>query len=188
MTTSSAGVAPLAPFSIQTIANTIVLVSVADMSDIASFWALFQQTYLQVYRYTPRFVLMFDLSNIETLPGFEVIDRMKALLMYLKPRTCLQVIGVVVVTRYETIAQMVTMLVMAAGQSAPFYAYTDRVVAAGTAVRMACVIKGVRVPPQAVIPQPPTRRTWAQVPPAVTIALLAVQLIRCTRHLLRRCE
>jgi hypothetical protein len=144
-------------------------------------WQKYQQTFLRLYDKYPHFIVVFDLRNMG-MPSLSVIDEKRKLLMKLKPRTCRQLLAAIVITSYEPVRDVIMALVSAAGQAAPFYAFTDPALAAEKAAQLAHLIKGTR---GCCVPANPKALTWGRASPGLKYALVLMVFGRCIRHFLR---
>lgn len=143
-------------------------------------WPEYKRAYKAAFlQHTSRFVLVFDLRDL-TMPGFDVIAKKKRLLKWVKPYTVRKMLGVVVLTAYPQVKDIVTGLVRAGGQVAPFYAFTDIQEALVPVGRMVAVIRHQQTPTAAA----GQGLTWAQVPFSTVAAVVLVSVIRMLPHVL----
>ncbi len=171
---------PMSDIKVKTVEQCVVVISMAA-NPTEDMWHKYQQTYLRLYEKYPHFVVVFDLRNMG-MPSLKLIDEKRRLLMKLKPRTCRQMLAAIVITSYEPIRNIILALVSAAGQAAPFYAYTDPRQAAEKAARLAHLIKGTKY---FMSPVNPKALTWGKASAAVKTALVIMVFARSIRHFLR---
>jgi hypothetical protein len=165
--------------------NVVVVISLADLPS-ADEWDAYERAYVNIYDTLPHFVLVFDLRGMASLPPLDFIERKRRLLLSLKPRTVCQVLGVIVLTSFEALRFMITGLVTAAGQAAPFYAFVDTRAAAEAAARMANIIQRRRFRVLATSTSAPRQQlTWAGVPYGTKVLFVMLLFIRSMHHFLK---
>lgn len=134
--------------------------------------AAYEEAYAKMYDAAARFVLVFDVRSLH-VPSCELIMRQTALIMACKPRTAAQVQSVVVLSASKAVCELITRLVKAAGQSAPFY------MCASMEDAHACIVRSIR----AMFPISPARQTLRPL----TALLLAWTLpMRVAKHFAAR--
>ncbi len=170
----------MSDITVKTVEQCVVVISMAS-SPTEDMWHKYQQTFLRLYDKYPHFVVVFDLRKMG-MPSLGVIEEKRKLLMKLKPRTCRQLLAAVVITAYEPIRDIIMALVTAAGQAAPFYAFTDPQLAAHKAAQLAHLIKGTRC---CMMPASPRALTWGKASTGLKYALVLLVFGRCIRHFLR---
>jgi hypothetical protein len=103
-------------------------------------WPGFEAAYRHVYDTLDHFVLAFDLQQI-SMPPVDMITSTLDLITVMRPRTSRQVIGVVVLTPYESVCKLVSHYLKVKGQVAPFHLVSDARAAAQAISRMANIIR-----------------------------------------------
>ena len=132
------------PFTFRTIHNCVVVVTFHDTPTMEC-WAQYVQCFTRLYDKYAQFVIVFDVSGMG-VPAFDVIANKKQLIMDLKPKTAKQVLATIVVTPYEHIRDIIVALVKAAGQSSPFYAFSETSSVVHTVCRLVRIIKRLHAP------------------------------------------
>jgi hypothetical protein len=143
-------------------------------------WPAYKAAYRNVYATFDHFVLVFDLRAV-MIPPPDVVQLKLDLASEMKPHTTRQVLGVVVVTAYDMVAQLVTHMVKQGGQAAPFFITADAKTAANTAARMAHIIK--RTPGCA--SEEVAMLTFGELPPGGYMVLVLLVFLRMQNHFLR---
>jgi hypothetical protein len=143
-------------------------------------WEAYKKAYLNVYATFDHFVLVFDLRAV-AMPPPDIVHLKRELAMQMKPHTTRQVLGVVVVTAFDIVAQLVSHMVKQGGQVAPFFITADVREAARTAARMAHIIKhdhGCAASETSIV-------TFGELPPGAFLALVVLVFLRMQNHFLR---
>ena len=128
------------PFSVRTIHNCVVVVTFNDTPTLET-WPQYEHCFTRVYEKYAQFVSVFDVSGMG-IPPFQLISKKKQLIVDMKPKTIRQVLANIVFTPHETVRDVIVALVRAAGQSSPFYAFSDAESVVKAISRMVRLIKG----------------------------------------------
>ena len=129
------------PFTIRTIQNCVAVVTFRDTPTLEC-WPQYEHSFRRLYDKYARFVIVFDVSGMG-VPPFSLISKKKQLIIDLKSKTVKQVLANIVFTPHEIVRDVVVALVRAAGQSSPFYAYSDFPSTIETAARLVRLIKNI---------------------------------------------
>jgi hypothetical protein len=145
-------------------------------------WMDYAACILQLYHRYTKFVMVFDLRNLDDMPDLDIIRKKQRLLHALKPQTSRQVVGVVVLTPNPIFKDIVTALVRAEGQAAPFYACATPTEAAAVAARLRHVTRGRF---DLLAPPPPGALKWGDISLSSQISFLVLNFMRIHQHFIR---
>lgn len=155
------------PFSIQTVGQCVVVLRMWAIPSEAAF-PLLAQAYTRLYDKYAHLVVVFDLRGSE-VPPLWFLNRVKDLLLGMKHRTCRQLLGAVVLPHHAVVRDIITSLVEASGQVAPFYVYLEPEKVARKAAQLGLLINGV---PGVV--HAPGNRTFGELSTTALCALMTV--------------
>ena len=159
-------------------ANTVVVViTLRDCLDEVS-WELYEQSYRKLYSLYKRFAIVFDGRQMG-LPGVDIIVKKLALLKSLKHRSVGQLATAIVLTEYDIIKSLVSQLVQAGGQAAPFE-ITTGIHDAANLVGCTLEIQAGRKPRE----QAAGALTFRDLHSSAIVALFLLKLARFSRHIL----
>jgi hypothetical protein len=137
-------------------------------------WPQYLQCFTRLYDKYAQFVMVFDVSGMG-VPSFDVIASKKQLIMDMKPKTARQVLATIVVTPYEPIRDIIVALVQAAGQSSPFYAFSDTRSVVQTVSRLYRIIKGLGVGPG---PKSHAAVRWGDLSFVARVSVIALTILQ----------
>jgi hypothetical protein len=109
--------------------------------------------------------------------------RKRVLLTDLKADTCRRMMAAIILTDYDAIRDIVTVIAKASGQASLFYAVSSVADAVETATQLVCVINGVPRPLSS-----PDALTWGDLSHTNMYALLLCSFLRVAKHFIARGE
>jgi hypothetical protein len=146
-------------------------------------WQEYQTAYKRMYAETKSFVLVFDARGV-TIPDISIVQSKLQLLQQCKHMTVRQVAAVVVVTEYPLIQSLVSTLVRAGGQAAPFKITTS------TAEAAAAVADYVQARAGEVVASYKVTQThgvtFGQIDGAAIASLVLLRFVLFQRHFVRQ--
>jgi len=170
------------PFSVRTIHNCVVVVTFKDTPTVET-WPQYEHCFTRVYEKYAQFIVVFDVSGMG-IPPFQLISKKKQLIVDMKPKTVRQVLANIVFTPNETVRDVIVALVRAAGQSSPFYAFSDTQSVVKAASRLVRLIKGFPM----VDVSPPETLVWGDLSFTSRVALITFAILRSLTAIVKPCH
>lgn len=166
-------------FTIKTIHSCVAVVKMHTTPTMA-VWEQYETCYKRLYDKYAHFIIVFDLSDM-SIPPLDIIEAKRNLIVSLKPRSIRQLFATFVYTPSDTIRSVITAIITAAGQSAPFYAHSNVSALAAQVADHVRILRRLKAPPSS----GRKMATWGDIGSLSVSALVVLYFCKCIRVLLR---
>jgi len=176
----------MATFSIRKVHSRVAIVSFHSCPDEFE-WKAYETCYKEMFDTMHHFILIFDTRNLG-LPSIFIVQQKAKLLLSLKHRTLSQVMGVMVLTEYDFIKDLVLMIIKAGGQAAPFAIVTSVAECVQQTLDWVRILHFKRVPERpgsalSLLSQKPV--SWRQAGHASSAGIIVWRFMMFMRHFVR---